>query len=96
MTIPDYLVALALTLTAIAGMFSGRPGCAFGLPCLALIAGAMPTFTPLPSPATGPWFVTGIISISAGALLAGLAGFRRFAIDAPQRLYSEMGVPRTG
>lgn len=65
-------MTMAVTLVAIARMFPGRPGFAFGLPCLALLLGALPAFTEFKSFLTDQWLVLFIILGSAGVLFAGL------------------------
>lgn len=65
-------MTMAVTLVAIAGMFPGRPGFGFGLPCLALLIGAFPAFTEFRSFLADPWLVLFIIFGSAGILLVGL------------------------
>ena len=65
-------MTMAVTLVAIARMFPGRPGFAFGLPCLALLLRALPAFTEFKSFLTDQWFVLFIILGSAGVLFAGL------------------------
>lgn len=56
LAIPGMLLfnmTMPITLTAVSNMLPGRPGFAFGLICLALLAGAVPVYTPLKSLFTG-------------------------------------------
>ncbi len=82
-SVPVVLVGLVLfqmtmpvTLVATARLLPGRPATAFGLPCLALILGALPTFT-----AAGrfysPGAFGGLVLVSAAALLVALRTPRR-------------------
>ena len=65
-------LTMPITLTAISNMLPGRAGFAFGLTTLALIIGALPTFTGLKTIMNNQLFVLSIIIISATALYLGL------------------------
>lgn len=83
MTMPVTLAGAALALP-------GRPGTAFGLTCLALIAGAWPTFFPGGRAWYGPGVFLVLIVVSALALLVGLRllrtlGNRRPALAAARQ-----------
>lgn len=64
-------MTMPVTLVAISNMIPGRPGLSFGLTCLALIVGALPTFWDY---TTGlmPWHIYTIIIMSAITLYLGL------------------------
>ena len=42
-----FQMTMPITLSAVYRMFPGRPGWSFGLCCLALVAGALPVFSPM-------------------------------------------------
>jgi FSR family fosmidomycin resistance protein-like MFS transporter len=67
-----FQATMPVTLAAVAAVMPGRPATAFGLPCLALILGAIPTFYPWGRAWYGaaPFLVA--ILISAAALFVGL------------------------
>lgn len=65
-------MTMAVTLTAVAGLFPGRPGFAFGLPCLALMLGSLPVLSTAQVRLTDPWFILVVIGASAAALYVGL------------------------
>jgi FSR family fosmidomycin resistance protein-like MFS transporter len=65
-------ITMPVTLTAIANMLPGRSGFAFGLTTLALITGALPTFTELKLVFATKWIVLAIILLSALVLYIGL------------------------
>jgi FSR family fosmidomycin resistance protein-like MFS transporter len=78
-------LTMAVTLTAIAAMFPGRSGYAFGLTCLALLIGALPTFTELKPILNRELLIFGIILLSTSALFGGLKLFSGFHRDEPLR-----------
>jgi MFS transporter, FSR family, fosmidomycin resistance protein len=67
-----FQMTMPVTLTAVTLLHPGRPAFAFGLTCLALIAGAIPTFVPATQAIYGPGLFVGLIVLSAAALYAGL------------------------
>lgn len=70
-------LSMPITLTCLAGMLPGKSGFAFGLSALALILGALPTFTPLASRGGQPAFIVGAILLSTSALFTALHLFHR-------------------
>lgn len=71
-------LTMAVTLSAMAALFPGRPGFAFGLCCLALIAGALPAATHMKSAMDSGWVALLVILCSAGALFVGLRPFSSY------------------
>lgn len=71
---------MAVTLTSIALLLPGKPGFAFGLPCLALFLGAIPSFTSYKTFLGNDFIILGIILFSAITLFAGLKTFDKYAI----------------
>jgi MFS transporter, FSR family, fosmidomycin resistance protein len=67
-----FQMTMPVTLVAISNMFPGRPGFSFGLTCLALIIGALPTFTELKNLFGSEVLILSTILFSAGCLYAGL------------------------
>jgi FSR family fosmidomycin resistance protein-like MFS transporter len=65
-------LSMPVTLVGLAGMLPGKAGFAFGLTTLALIAGALPAFTPLKTLTGGQVFIFATIIISVAALYGGL------------------------
>ncbi|OIO45442.1 MAG: hypothetical protein AUJ25_02065 [Parcubacteria group bacterium CG1_02_37_13] len=65
-------ITMPITLVAISNILPGRPGFAFGLTTLALIIGAMLTYTKLKVFLGTQWFLFAIIIISALSLYFGL------------------------
>ncbi len=65
-------ITMPITLVAISNIMPGRPGFAFGVTCLALILGALPSFFPIKQILSGNIFIFGIIIISALSLYFGL------------------------
>lgn len=65
-------LTMPVTLTAISNVFPGRPGFSFGLTCLALIIGAIPTFIGLNNLFVKSWPFLVVIWISTGTLFYGL------------------------
>lgn len=61
-------ITMPITLVALADAVPGYPGTAFGLTCVALIAGAFPRLVGLPLSALPPWVVPGLVALSAGLL----------------------------
>lgn len=70
-------LSMPITLVGLVGMLPGQAGFAFGLTTLALILGALPTFTPLRAYTGQQVFVFVTIVISLVALYAGLRLFDR-------------------
>jgi MFS transporter, FSR family, fosmidomycin resistance protein len=68
-------LSMPITLVCLAGILPGKSGFAFGLTTLALIIGALPTFTPLRALTGQQFFVFATILISAAALYVGLRLF---------------------
>jgi FSR family fosmidomycin resistance protein-like MFS transporter len=73
-----FQMTMPVTLVAVAGLMPRRPAAAFGLPCLALIAGALPTFFPAGRQLFSAPLFLGLIPASALAVLVALRamGFR--------------------
>ncbi|MDP8223715.1 MAG: hypothetical protein P9L99_10180 [Candidatus Lernaella stagnicola] len=67
-----FQMTMPVTLTACAAVLPGRPGFAFGLTCLALILGAVPTFYHAVKIHYGPGPFLGLILLSAASVGAGL------------------------
>ena len=63
-------LAMPVTLVAVARTMPGHPAFAFGLTCLALLLGALPSLLGLP--VNTPWFVAAVVLISALVLDRGL------------------------
>jgi len=63
---------MAVTLVAVYALMPRWPATAFGLPCLALIAGAFPTFVPAGRQLFGRWTFALLIALSATVLAAAL------------------------
>lgn len=71
-----FQMTMPVTLVAIAAIIPARPGFAFGLACLVLVLGALPTFFPwVHAYYSPPAFLT-LILLSAGVLFAGLRQLR--------------------
>lgn len=73
-----FQITMPVTLTAAYLLMPGRPATAFGFPCLALIAGAVPTFYPQGQVLYGDASFLALIlgSAAAVALALGLLGIR--------------------
>ncbi len=67
-----FQMTMAVTLTSVACLFPGRSAFAFGLPCLALIIGALPAFTGYKEAVGNDWILFGVILVSALFLHYGL------------------------
>lgn len=65
-------ITMPITLVALSNILPGRPGFAFGLTCLALIIGALPSFFPIKQVLSNNYFIVSIIIISALSLYLGL------------------------
>jgi FSR family fosmidomycin resistance protein-like MFS transporter len=63
---------MAVTLVAVYALMPRWPATAFGLPCLALIAGAFPTFVPAGKQLFGRWTFVLLIALSAAVLAVAL------------------------
>jgi FSR family fosmidomycin resistance protein-like MFS transporter len=66
-----FQTTMPVTLVAVARLLPGRPGTAFGLPCLALAVGALPTMTAWGAglcvrPVLGCWVLTATVATWAG------------------------------
>jgi FSR family fosmidomycin resistance protein-like MFS transporter len=68
---------MAVTLVAVYALMPRWPATAFGLPCLALIAGAFPTFAPAGRQLFGRWTFALLIALSAAALVLALRRLSR-------------------
>ena len=71
---------MAGTLVAVYALMPRWPATAFGLPCLALIAGAFPTFVPAGKQLFGRWTFVLLIALSAAVLALALRGLRRHGL----------------
>jgi FSR family fosmidomycin resistance protein-like MFS transporter len=63
---------MAVTLTAVATVLPGRPGLAFGLPCLALLGGAAAAQTDVKTYSQEPLYFLAVTLLAAGAIWAAL------------------------
>jgi MFS transporter, FSR family, fosmidomycin resistance protein len=72
-------VTMPITLTAVANIFPGRPGFAFGLTTLALIIGSAPAFFPIKHVFGNPYVVAVSIVVSAFALYYGLKRYASYS-----------------
>ena len=74
-----FQTTMPVTLVAVYLLLPTRPATAFGLPCLALIAGALPTFYPAGQQLYGAHTFLALILTSAVAVVVGLRllGVRR-------------------
>jgi FSR family fosmidomycin resistance protein-like MFS transporter len=68
---------MAVTLVAVYALMPRWPATAFGLPCLALIAGAFPTFVPEGKQLFGRWTFALLIALSAAVLAVALRRLSR-------------------
>ncbi len=82
-------LSMPITLICLAEMLPGKGGFAFGLTTLALIIGALPTFTPLRLLTGHPGFIFAAILVSVAALSVGL---RLYAGHYSDRM-SGSGIP---
>ena len=81
-------LSMPITLVCLAEMLPGKGGFAFGLTTLALILGALPTFTPLRTLTGQQIFVFATILVSAAALYGGLRLYKvHFRDRMPARPY---------
>jgi MFS transporter, FSR family, fosmidomycin resistance protein len=69
-----FQATMPVTLVAVYVLMPSRPALAFGLPCLALIAGALPTFFPAGKQLYGANAFLALILLSAVALYVALTG----------------------
>ncbi len=67
-----FQTTMPVTLTAVYRLMPTRPATAFGLPCLALIAGALPTFFPWGKDLYGSITFLGLVLLSTAALYGAL------------------------
>ena len=72
---------MPITLTVLANVLPGRPGLAFGLTCLALWLGVIPSILGLDYWLKNGWVGGGLILLSAIALFFGLKYYYLFKID---------------
>jgi FSR family fosmidomycin resistance protein-like MFS transporter len=80
-------LSMPITLICLASMLPGRSGFAFGLTTLALIVGALPTFTQLRVLTSQQTFIFATILLSVTALYAGLQLYASH--------FSDRGLPRS-
>ena len=71
---------MAVTLVAVFALMPRWPATAFGLPCLALIAGAFPTFLPEGRQLFGRWAFVLLIAVSAAVLALALRRLSRHGL----------------
>ena len=71
---------MAVTLVAVYGLMPRWPATAFGLPCLALVAGSFPTFFPAGKQLFGRWTFVLLIAFSAAALALALRRLARHGL----------------
>jgi FSR family fosmidomycin resistance protein-like MFS transporter len=88
----SFNVTMPVTLVAISNMLPGRPGFSFGLTCLALIAGALPTFTEFRILFSNQWLILTVILVSTAVLFYGLLLFFKSSSFRNSRTY----VKRSG
>jgi hypothetical protein len=63
---------MPVTLVALANLFPGRSGFAFGLACLALVGGALPALIFGKAAFALPWLIVSLTLLSAAMLYQGL------------------------
>ncbi len=69
-------IAMPITLALISGLLPGNPGFAFGLTCLALLAGSLPSFNAILLPVLGgKWIVFSVACLAALSLYAALKNY---------------------
>jgi hypothetical protein len=68
---------MPVTLVAVAALLPGRPGFAFGLACVALVGGAVPTYYHEVKTLFSPTLFLTLILLSAAALYVSLRGLQR-------------------
>ena len=83
-------MVMPVTLVAISNMFSGRPGFSFGLNCLALIIGSLPTFVYIFKEINSS-LVFIIIMVSTISLLVGLSLYFRFNVIIKDKTLPDSG-----
>ena len=71
---------MAVTLVAVYGLMPRWPATAFGLPCLALVAGSFPTFFPAGKQLFGRWTFVLLIAFSAAVLALALRRLARHGL----------------
>jgi len=81
-----FQMVMPVTLAAVAALFPGRAGFAFGLASFGLLVGAWPTFTVFKPLLGGHAFLFLLALLSAAAVCAGLGMLRRFHPPTPARL----------
>lgn len=67
-----FQMTMPVTLVAVLRVMPARPGLAFGLPCLALVAGALPTFYRQTQALFTPWTILGLTAVSGMCVWAAL------------------------
>lgn len=70
-------MAMPITLVAVVAMFPGRNGFAFGLTCLALVGGALPTFYETKAWFSNPWAIFGFVLFAALSIAVGIGLLRK-------------------
>ncbi|MEW5819109.1 MAG: hypothetical protein AB1782_02875 [Cyanobacteriota bacterium] len=80
-----FQLTMPVTLVAIATMFKGRPGFAFGLPCLALIIGAFPSFTDIKYLYLNSWIILLTILCSLTALFIALWLYFKYNLNTKEQ-----------
>jgi FSR family fosmidomycin resistance protein-like MFS transporter len=71
-----FQMTMPVTLVAVVSMIPGKPGFAFGLTCLALFIGSIPTFYRLPEIFYNPILIFSFILMAAGAIYMALSRLR--------------------
>ncbi len=69
-------ITMPVTLVMVSNLMPGKPGTAFGLTCLALIAGALPGFTEFKTSLDNPVFIVLVVAVSAAVLYYSLTRYR--------------------
>jgi FSR family fosmidomycin resistance protein-like MFS transporter len=72
-----FQMTMPVTLVAVAALLPGRPGFAFGLACVALVGGAVPTYYHEVKTLFSPTLFLTLILLSAAALYVSLRGLQR-------------------
>jgi MFS transporter, FSR family, fosmidomycin resistance protein len=70
-------ITMPVTLTLVSNMLPGKPGTAFGLACMALVLGTLPSFSELKAGLNNTVFIDIVIAISAVTLLLALRYYYR-------------------
>lgn len=80
-----FQMTMPITLVAVATMFKGQPAFAFGLPCLALIIGALPAFTKFKFLYSYNWVILATIFLGLIALFLGLKFYFKVGLNTAQQ-----------